>query len=201
MVGHVGRPLSAQTHCLRILAQHTDGQQHALHAIGNKAAVNLGIQRVQCSRHQPRWDSDHNSKGTKPALWQCNPPLSPLLMRKSLSRYVVSSLPLADSGAFTGSMPSTLNCLNCTATQLLDSGVMSALTCRHLHQSKACLSNAACKRLPAAGDSQHLNETSSHLVEKGCRLSVCCFAVWSICRSTARSAMFWCKFFDFKASS
>jgi hypothetical protein len=49
-------------------------------------------------------------------------------MRRSLSTYVVSSQPVAESGAVMGIKLSSLNCKNLTATLLLLSGVSTAVT-------------------------------------------------------------------------
>jgi hypothetical protein len=55
-------------------------------------------------------------------------PLSPRLTLSSLSTYVVSSQPRAESGAVKGMRFNILNCSNLTATRLLLSGVSEAVT-------------------------------------------------------------------------
>ena len=54
--------------------------------------------------------------------------MSPRDTRISSSKYVMSSVPFADSGALIGMMPPILNCSNCTATSLADMGVRPAVT-------------------------------------------------------------------------
>ena len=56
-------------------------------------------------------------------------PLSPRLTRSVSSTYVVSSVPLALSGAVIGMRPKMRNCVNLTATRDFVSGVRSAKTC------------------------------------------------------------------------
>ena len=63
-------------------------------------------------------------------------PLSPLLIRSSSSRYVVSRLPLALSGAVTGMRPKILNWVNCTLTcRAADCLRVTADTCRQQYSA------------------------------------------------------------------
>lgn len=65
-------------------------------------------------------------------------PLSPLLIRISSSKNVVSRLPFAESGAVTGIKPKILNFLNWTLTSLAEAGVSSASTCKNFPSLMIC---------------------------------------------------------------
>lgn len=99
-------------------------QTHSLQSCHTGFMIYFDDLKVTSSGHTPNTYVDNATLATSE-----NTPLSPLLIRRSSSTKVVSKLPLALPGAFTGIRPRILNVVNCTATLLLFSGSRSAYTC------------------------------------------------------------------------